>query len=160
MQSWETFFAAQIGASATLAGLIFVGISLNLQKILAAAQLTSRAMQALIALMTILVIATLLLVPQQPFQFAALEVLLAGIVSWGSLVFTDLRTWQKVDPQYRSYFVQNVVINQLSVLPFIIAGIVMFTSGLSGVYWTVPGVIFSFVNAIVNSWVLLIEINR
>ena len=34
MSGWEGFFAAQVGASAALAGLIFVGVSLNLAKVL------------------------------------------------------------------------------------------------------------------------------
>jgi hypothetical protein len=31
---WETFFAAQVGASAALAGLVFVALSINLKEIL------------------------------------------------------------------------------------------------------------------------------
>lgn len=37
MPGWENFFVAQVGASAALAGLVFVGISINLTKIVATA---------------------------------------------------------------------------------------------------------------------------
>ena len=34
MASWENFFIAEVGASAAPAGLIFVGVSINLKRIL------------------------------------------------------------------------------------------------------------------------------
>lgn len=34
MPSWDQFYAAQVGASVALTGLLFVGISLNMSKIL------------------------------------------------------------------------------------------------------------------------------
>jgi hypothetical protein len=37
MEPWGGFFIAQVGASAALAGLIFVAVSLNLTKVLALA---------------------------------------------------------------------------------------------------------------------------
>ncbi|HTP91465.1 MAG TPA: hypothetical protein VMJ52_07010 [Xanthobacteraceae bacterium] len=44
MSGWETFFAAQMAASATLAGLLFVGGSFNLTKILSSPALPDRAL--------------------------------------------------------------------------------------------------------------------
>lgn len=40
--AWQVFFAAQVGASAALLGLLFVGASLNLDKILAGPLLPRR----------------------------------------------------------------------------------------------------------------------
>jgi hypothetical protein len=34
MLGWENFFVAEVGASATLTGLIFVSVSINLTKIM------------------------------------------------------------------------------------------------------------------------------
>ena len=33
MSAWESFFVAEVGASAVLVGLVFVGLSINLDKI-------------------------------------------------------------------------------------------------------------------------------
>jgi modulator of FtsH protease len=49
---------------------------------------------------------------------------------------------------------------QVAMLPYIIGGIVMIESGTSGVGWLAPAAIFSFLKAILDAWVLLIEINR
>ncbi len=41
-----------------------------------------------------------------------------------------------------------------------LAGVLLQTGGRSGFYWIVPGIIFSYLVALLNAWVLLIEINR
>jgi len=42
----------------------------------------------------------------------------------------------------------------------VIAGIILLLHGLEGLYLTVPAVLFSFVLALSEAWVLLVEINR
>jgi modulator of FtsH protease len=45
-------------------------------------------------------------------------------------------------------------------IPFVIAGIAVLAWGEGGLYWIVPGVILCFLDAMINAWVLLIEIHR
>ncbi len=45
MTGWENFFVAEVGASAALAGLIFVGVSINLNRILSLPRLPDRALR-------------------------------------------------------------------------------------------------------------------
>jgi hypothetical protein len=45
--AWVTFFSAQVGASAALAVLIFVAVSINLARIVEARALVARAAKAL-----------------------------------------------------------------------------------------------------------------
>jgi len=63
MTGWANFFLAQVSAAAALTGLIFVAVSINLTKILAYPTLPGRALEALLYLLTVLVIGTLGLVP-------------------------------------------------------------------------------------------------
>jgi len=63
MTGWESFFVAQVGASAAVAGLVFVGVSINLDKILKYVGLPARAMEALVVLILVLVTSSLMLVP-------------------------------------------------------------------------------------------------
>jgi modulator of FtsH protease len=51
-------------------------------------------------------------------------------------------------------------LTQFAVLPYIIAGIMVLSEGLGGFYWLVPAVVFSFIKAVLDAWVLLVEINR
>ena len=75
MIGWENFFIAEVGASADLVGLIFVGVSINLTRIISIPGLPNRAFLALIILLTILVMSSLLLVPGQPLALTGIEVL-------------------------------------------------------------------------------------
>ena len=64
MDQWHEFFLAQAGAAGVLVGLVFVGVSINLEKILSdpGSGLTGRAAEALILLVAVLTASTLLLV--------------------------------------------------------------------------------------------------
>ena len=38
--------------------------------------------------------------------------------------------------------------------------IIVLTRGAGGLYWLVPAIVISFIKAILDAWVLLVEINR
>ncbi len=156
----ENFFIAEVGASAALAGLIFVGVSINLSRILSLARLPDRALEAMSLLMTVLVLSSLQLVPGQSMALLGIEILIIGLLIWSEVTILDLRIRRNTDPQFRQVFLFNMLLSQLASLPYVIAGILVLVIGASGLYWLVPSVIFSFLKAILDAWVLLVEINR
>ncbi len=160
MEAWGGFFTAQVGASAALAGLIFVGVSLNLTKILSSSRLPDRALQALILLVAILLVASMMIIPGQPQILIGLEILIPGLLLSTAMTRLDLRIRRETDLQYRRAFLGNMVLTQLASLPYLIAGLMVLSLGLNGLYILPVGFLFSFVKAILDSWVLLVEINR
>ena len=160
MASWSNFFFAEVGASAALVGLIFVAVSINLTKILAYERLPGRALEALIVLSSILMLSSLMLVPDQPIKLLGAEVLVISVIIWIIVTRIFLRNYWMTDPQYRRKAFRNVIVTQLALIPSILAGIVLIVSGLSGLYLLVPAFIFSFIKGLYDAWVLLIEINR
>ena len=50
--------------------------------------------------------------------------------------------------------------NQIAILPYIISGISLMGGDLNGLYWLLAAMVFSFIKASLDAWVLLIEINR
>jgi len=60
---WSNFLVAEAGASAALAGLIFVAVSINISKIIEYPGVSGRAGEALALLIGVLIIATLGLAP-------------------------------------------------------------------------------------------------
>jgi len=58
------------------------------------------------------------------------------------------------------FYVINMMLSQLAALLYVIASIILLVVGANGLYWLVPAVIFSFIKAILDAWVLLVEINR
>ena len=90
MARWEAFFAAQLAAAATLAGLLFVGVSLNLTKILDNPSLPGRSLSGFYLLLANLIVASLMLVPDQPSTASGLEILVIGLALWGMVSRLDV----------------------------------------------------------------------
>ena len=159
MAAWTGFFETAAGASATLVGLLVVAISINLARILGFAQLPSRAGSALIPLAGVMVVSMLALVPQAPRMFGA-EVLCAGVVIWalsGYLMIKSLRLTENLKPEW---VMSHVPLNQIQTLPLIVAGMLLALGFPSGLYWIVAGMIASMLAALMNAWVLMVEILR
>jgi modulator of FtsH protease len=123
---WQGLFIAEAGASAALAGLLFVAISINLARILQGAGLPGRAGEAIVLLVAVLVISTLALVPGQSPTVLGAELLAAGLVAWSVRV----------------------------------AAVSLLLRAGGRLYWLVPGVVLCLVVAVLDAWVLLIEILR
>jgi hypothetical protein len=160
MIAWGNFFVAVAAAAATLTGLIFVGVSISLAKILAFGHLTGRALGALILLITILVTASLCLVPGQQPAVVGVEFIVIGAVVWVIVLRTDIRMLKTSLPEHKKYYRQNLLFSQVAILPYMVSGIAIMIEGYSGLYFVIPGMLFSFVKALVDAWVLLVEIHR
>lgn len=160
MGGWESFMLPQVSAAAVLTRLIFIGVSISLSKILPSPRLPNRALQALILLLAILVMGSLLLVPGQPLVVYGVEVLVVGLLVWAALTALDVSSVRKAEIQFRRISIGNLILNQVTVLPYMIAGIAMLTSGSNGFYWIVLGIMFSFIKALLDAWVLLVEVHR
>ena len=165
MSDWHDFFVAQVGASGVLAGLVFVGVSINLEKIMStpAYGLPGRALEALIVLLAVLTVSSLLLVPGQGTPLVGAEVLAVGVVDWAAVVglqVLQVRHWQAMEPTLRWNFVTRAALGQAATVPFVAAGVAVLSWGLGGLYWLVGGVVFSYLAAVTGAWVLLVEIHR
>lgn len=160
MNGWENFFVGELGASAALTGLIFVGVSINLTKITASSHLPNRALEALVALVVVLFVSSLLLIPGQSFLAIGIEVLLLGLIDWITALFLQVDSLRKMQAQYRGAYARVILVSQIAALSFVIAGIILLIWGTTGLYWIVAATLFSFLAAFFDVWVLIIEINR
>lgn len=160
MTEWGNFFVAIASAAAALTGLIFVGISISLAKILSFEHLSGRPLGALILLIAILVTSCLCLVPGQGPVLIGTEILVIGLVVWGWVFRTDIRMLKTALPEHKKYYRQNLLFSQLAILPYLVSGIMMIAQGFVGLYWLIPGIVCSFIKALVDAWVLLVEIHR
>lgn len=103
---WTAFLATEVGASAALAGLIFVGVSINLKSIVSpqSPALPNRALEALLALLAALILASLLLIPVQPQVVIGVEILVVGVATWVALTVIQVRDWLRTSGEYRRIF--------------------------------------------------------
>lgn len=160
LPGWENFFSTEVGASAALAGLIFVGLSINITRILSYTRLPGRAIQSLALLSAILVVALLALVPGQPLSAFGTEVAVVGLAAWVILFRFDLVNYVATDTKYRRSYLTIVVLNQCCGILYILGGLTMVAVGNVGVALLVPATVLSFLKALIDAWVLLVEINR
>jgi hypothetical protein len=156
LQIWNNFFSAEVGAAATLTGLLFVAVSINLARILQLPHLPGRAAEALLALVSVLFVGSFALIPGQSATCLGFEVAITGIVVWSLETAALIRTRKHV----HQAFVLRVLLNQLPPVPFVISGSLLVAGRPSALFWMVPGVLLSFIAGIFDAWVLLIEILR
>ena len=88
---WQGLFLAAAGASAALTGLLFVAISINLDRILQGTGLPGRAGEAMVLLVAVLVVSMLGLVPGQSPTMLGAELLGTGLVAWLILATIHVR---------------------------------------------------------------------
>ena len=165
MDEWHDFFLATSAAAGVLTGLVFVGVSINLEKIVSqpGSGLAGRAAEALVLLLAVLTASILLLVPGQSISLMGVEVLVVGLATYVWIVIIQvlhLRNWSTIPSGLRLPLVLRLTLAQISTIPAMIAGIAVLTVGFDGLYWLVAGMVFSTLAAMFDAWVLLVEINR
>jgi hypothetical protein len=158
MQGWSNFFTGELDAAATLTGLLFVAVSINLTRILQYPHLPRRAAETLAALASVVAVGTFALIPRQSPEAYGIEIGATGILTWAIRTFLLVRS-RKFDREYVGT-ARRVIENQLSPLPFVVAGGLLVSGRTEGVYWIVPGILLSFTAGIFGAWVLLVEIQR
>jgi modulator of FtsH protease len=159
-EAWADFGVAVAGAGAALAGLVFVALSINLERILAGYRLTARAGHTLMLLAAPLVIALLLLIPGQSESALGTELVVLGAVTGAWLAVLN-RPWLRSPEQpLLSWITNSAIPAGLLSVATVVGGLGTITGTLGGLYWLPAGVIAAFVGALLNAWVLLVEILR
>jgi hypothetical protein len=157
---WTTFFSAQVSASAALAGLAFVAVSINLAQIVKQRQLVARAAKALLSLTGVLLASALCLVPALAPAWLGWELAALGVVIWVTITVTQHRASHKNPFIGMTAKFFHTVLTQVAALPFVVSGVSLTIGRGGGLYWLAAGAIFSMVAALLDAWVLLIEIQR
>ena len=157
---WDSLFLAEAGASAALAGLLFVALSINLERILKGAGLPGRAGEAIMLLLAVLVVATWALVPGQSSTVLGAELLGSGLAVWLIVVGIHVQAVRGHVAPSRSLLVRRIVLAQAAILPLLIGGVSLLLRAGGGLYWLVPGILLCLLVAVLDAWVLLVEILR
>jgi modulator of FtsH protease len=158
--TWRMFFLAMIGAAATLTGLLFVSVSINLDRILSGGTfLPARARETLACLVLIVAYSSLTLVPQNTVALGIEILLLAAPLLTATL-------WDQInhlgshpsDPVLWS--VSRMASTGMGTLPATLAGVSLIARWGGGFYLLVPASLLGIFGAVYSAWVLLVEIAR
>jgi hypothetical protein len=77
---WKDLFVASAGASAALAGLVFVAVSINVERILKFEGLPERALQTVLLLLSVVLVSIIGLIPGQGHAAIGAELLGEALV--------------------------------------------------------------------------------
>lgn len=158
--AWESFAVALAGAAAVLAGLVFVAVSVNIDRILAVRGLPGRAGDSLVMFVAALVECAFVLVPRQPVQALGVELLVTGIAASTVLLAVVIPGIRLPSRQPLTWRVFRSATTQIVTIPVILAGASLLGWPAGGLYWLVTGVLAALLAATGNAWVLLVEVVR
>jgi len=162
---WSDFALAQVGASAALLGLVFVGMSINLKEFVGTPSLVNRALEAIVLLATVLVTATAVLIPDQAREVVGVELIVLGLLT--ALAVLRLQSGVHTDEvakgdrgPTRASIMSRRVLGFGCTLLIAIAGVLLLIQAGGGLYWWPAAIVTAYIGALVNAWVLLVEILR
>ena len=158
IDQWANFFVATLGAAAALTGLLFVAISINLTRILNFPRLPGRAASTLGILVAVMLTGCFGLAPDQSTLAIGIEFGVLGFAVAVQSFWVLGRRHTGADT--KPHAVEQLMVVMLPAVALFIGGLSLALGVGGGLFWTLAGVVLSFAVAVVNAWVLLVEINR
>ncbi|MFZ0768646.1 MAG: hypothetical protein WAM64_05435, partial [Acidimicrobiales bacterium] len=156
----RTFFLAMIGAAATLTGLLFVSVSINLDRILTEGIfLPSRARETLACLVLIVAYSSLTLVPQST-RLLGVEILAMAAPLLALTLWDQIRRLKANPADPVLWSISRMAATGLGTIPATLAGASLIVKWGGGFYLLVPASVLGIFGAVYSAWVLLVEIAR
>ena len=161
--AWQVYFGivAQIGA--TLAGLLFVGLTISLQHVLAARGYLARAFSALFLQFEILVIGLFGLLPGQTAFVLGIEFVVTGL-----LLFAGISAFARNFPEDENstvlgsrglVFFRTLLTMGGTLFP-VASGMALIAGWHGALYLLMPAIVVCIYQAIGYAWVFAVEIPR
>jgi hypothetical protein len=160
IHAWVEFGVAVAGAAAVLAGLVFVAVSINLEKVLEVHGLPGRAGESIIMFLGVLITSVFLLAPGQSRQALGVELVVTGVMLAVVLLLIVWFGLKLPTLQPLSWRITRIVAALASSVPVIAAGVSLLAEAGGGLYWLLAAVILAFSAGVGNAWVLLVEVVR
>lgn len=160
LASWSEFNVAMVGATAALAGLLIVAMSVNIAEIMKSVTLPPRAASSIAALVLAITAAAFGLIPGQPVTAYGIEVLVAALLA-GLFQLHAIRVVMREDSVSPFDRVLKSIAGVLPVAAFL-GGAVLVIVGAAeaGLIAMAVGSVLSIVAALLMAWVVLVEVLR
>ncbi|HLB77475.1 MAG TPA: hypothetical protein VJO72_10610 [Candidatus Dormibacteraeota bacterium] len=163
VSGWHDFYLLAGTASATLVGLLFVGLSLHLRIVVTSSEVRSLARVTLANFGAVLFVALFMVIPEGQAA-AASQLIGAGIVSLvvalPSLIAVGRpREWTfEMSPMQRVRVALRFGLSAVSYLAIIVAGILLLSSPGSAFTWLLISTVLLLVVSLRNTWDLLVTV--
>jgi len=157
---WQTFFAVQAGAAATLTGLVFVAASINLSKILTVPGLPGRVAESTLQFLQVFFVSSAMLIPPHSLTVLGWETMFVAVLAWCGQLISQIRYVRFRAGHPRKWLMHRIITTNIASLPLFASAVFLLLGNPIGLHLVVAGFFFSFVSGIMGAWVLLIEILR
>ena len=154
---WKDLFVASAGASAALAGLVFVAVSINLDRILALEGVTNLALSTLALLIGVLITSMFGLIPGQETGTLGVELLVWAVLLTAFVAFQGIRSASVSD---HAGYASRLIVPAFGTVPVLIGAVLLTGGEASGLDWVFAGMVGAIIAAVMNAWILLVEILR
>jgi hypothetical protein len=155
--AWSDFANTVSGGAAALAGLLFVGLSLNLSDVLNYPGVPARAATTLGVTVAILLTAIFVATPGQDDRALAAEI---GVLGLATAVGVIVGLRQQRSGEHAVRAVTSTLLLGVPALLLMTAAVSLWLQCGGGLYWVTAAVATGFVSATANAWVLVVEIRR
>ncbi|MFB6609776.1 hypothetical protein ACFCVO_05625 [Agromyces sp. NPDC056379] len=160
LASWSEFNVAMVGATAALAGLLIVAMSVNIAEIMKSVTLPPRAASSIAALVLAITAAAFGLIPGQPVAAYGIEVLVAALLA-GLFQVHAIRVVMREDSVSPFDRVLKSIAGVLPVAAFLTGAVLVIVGAAeAGLIAMAVGSVLSIVAALLMAWVVLVEVLR
>jgi len=156
---WSDLFVAAAGATAALAGLVFVAISINVERILKLEGVPEFGLVTLLLLVGVLVVSLLGLLPGLDAHDLGVILAVQSVLWTVFLAAMVVRSASGVG-EGGGRLASRVVLPLFGTVPYLVGAVLLLTGADSGMYWVFAGMLGAILAAVMNAWILLIEILR
>jgi len=160
LEAWSEFNVAMVGATAALAGLLIVAMSVNIGEIMKSPILPPRAASSIATLVLAIMAGALGLMPGQLAFAYGIEVLAATLVA---SVFTvhAIRMISRQSTLRRAYRFAQSLAGLVPIAAFVVGGMLLLVGSVPvGLVAIGLGSVLAVVFAIIMAWVVLVEVLR
>ena len=154
---WQSLFEMCALAAVTLAGLIFVGLSINLRNVVSSPVHLARAREALVALTVLLTVAIFVLIPEQGRTAVGIELLALSVLVWVLSLRLEWSTVHHLAKRKRRSWVIRLIGLDSAILCITLAGAGLVTRRMGGLLWLVPTILICLIWSTYNAWSLMID---
>jgi len=158
IHDWRHFGEVAGAASGALIGLLFVAVSLNRDRIAQHPVLHPSAFQTLTLFMLPLLVAIVLVTPQQASWVLGIEIITLGVLQGLILALTQ-RWKRKASNELHSRLARllDYSPNLAITLLVLAAGATLVAGHVGGLYLLVLAVALALISGVANAWLFLIE---
>ncbi len=147
---WQSAYILIGGMAATLTGLLFVAVSINLRTIITRAN--NAATRTLIQFLLIIELSIVFQIPGQSAVTLGASVLLLSLFALATVVYSARRGHGRRPPPIR-----ELVPSFLLFLAFVVVGALIMTGSFDLLFVMVSLVIMTMISAVFSAWALLVE---